>query len=410
MKRIAWWYQLGFVVAGAALIISVPFLVFRTTIGVETLLFLALAVPTGWVRMRFEPSAHLTLTPVLVFTAALSLQPLAAVFIAVFSAVLSATLFARRTWRETLVEVAIEGIPTLLLVAPLTLVLPLAPSHFGEKVLAFIPGFVAFVSARFLLTAAWSHVREGVSVKAFVAGPGRQILTNLPIFALEAVVLTFLATSYSRLGLLALALAVAALVEFYYPYKLLSDQEDAMYASLAMIAQAIDAKDPYTARHSRNVAQLAVRIARELGLDEADVRKIRVGALLHDIGKVGVSGNIIRKPVSLEEHEGIAMRQHPVISAEIMAPVEFLKEASDIVRHHHEHIDGSGYPDGLKGEEIPIGSRVILAADAFDAMTSDRTYRKGRSRDEALKVLAEHAERQFDRKVVMALDAVLRSV
>lgn len=408
MRTFARWYQTSAVIAGAALIVSIVIQAFRSPIEVETLLFLGLAVLTGWVRMRFDPAAHLTLTPVLVFAATLSLQPLAPVLIAAFSAGFSA-LFARKSWRETLAEVAIEGVPALLLVVAFRIVLPFVPSHLGGRILAFIPGLLVFVSVRLLMAVAWSHVREGVSVTSFVAGPGRQILMNLPIFAVEAVALTFLATSYLRLGFLALALAVAALVEFYYPYKLLSDQEDAIYASLAMIAQAIDAKDPYTARHSRNVARLAVRIAREMGLDEADVRRIRVGALLHDIGKVGVSGNIIRKPASLEEHEGIAMKRHPVISAEIMVPVEFLREASDIVRHHHEHIDGSGYPDGLKGEEIPTGSRVILVADAFDAMTTDRPYRKGRSKDDALKVLMEHGGRQFDRRVVRALDSVLRS-
>jgi putative nucleotidyltransferase with HDIG domain len=177
-----------------------------------------------------------------------------------------------------------------------------------------------------------------------------------------------------------------------------------------MIAQAIDAKDPYTAQHSRNVSNIAVRLARAMGLNEGEVRRIRVAALIHDIGEVGVRGNIIRKPGKLDSQEGQAMRKHPVISAEIMRPVEFLGEAAEIVRHHHEHIDGSGYPDGLKNTQIPLGSRVVLVADAFDALTTDRPYRKGRSKHEALEVIAAHEGTQFDSGVVTALKAIVHAL
>jgi putative nucleotidyltransferase with HDIG domain len=235
------------------------------------------------------------------------------------------------------------------------------------------------------------------------------MLSNLGGFGIEAIILAFLAST-GGLGYLGPILIVATLVEFYYPYKLLSDQEDTLLTSLAMIAQAIDAKDPYTAQHSRNVSNIAVRLARAMGLNEGEVRRIRVAALMHDIGKVGVRGNIIRKPGKLDQQEGQAMRQHPVISAEIMRPVEFLGEAAEIVRHHHEHIDGSGYPDGLREGEIPLGSRVVLVADAFDALTTDRPYRKGRSKNEALDVIAAHAGTQFDTGVVSALKVIVQAL
>lgn len=402
-------YRIASIVVGSLLTLSLFMVVSQAAIGKATLVFLGLAIPAAWMRVRFQPAAFLTLTTVLVFTAALLLDSPAPFIIATFSAAISALLIAQRPLGDALAEVAIEGIPALLLTILIGFSLPSGSLSIGEKVIAAAPSLVVFIAARFLLAAGWSYVSDGVRMRSFVAGPGRQILTNLLIFALEATALAFLATSFDRLGYLVPAIAVASLIEFYYPYKLLSDQEDAMYAGLAMIAQAIDAKDPYTARHSRNVADLAVRIAREIGLDESEVRKIRIGALLHDIGKVGVSGAIIRKPTSLEEHEGQAMRRHPTVGAEIMAPVEFLKEASRIVRHHHEHIDGSGYPDGLRGDEIPIGSRVILVADAFDAMTTDRPYRKGRSKEQAIRVLVEHAGRQFDEAVVKALASIQRS-
>ena len=249
----------------------------------------------------------------------------------------------------------------------------------------------------------WAKLPKGWS---FLDAAGWQMLANLGGLGIEALVLGFLASA-GGLGYLGPILIVASLIEFYYPYKLLSDQEDTLLASLAMIAQAIDAKDPYTAKHSKNVSNIAVRLARAMGLDEGEVRRVRVAALMHDIGKVGVRGSIIRKPGKLDAQEGEAMRQHPVISAEIMRPVELLGEAAEIVRHHHEHIDGSGYPDGLKSLEIPLGSRVVLVADAFDALTTDRPYRKGRSKQEALEVITAHAGTQFDATVVAALRSVL---
>lgn len=111
--------------------------------------------------------------------------------------------------------------------------------------------------------------------------------------------------------------------------------------------------------------------------------------------------------MKLDPSEDSLMRQHPVLSADIMQPIELLEEAAEIVRHHHEHYDGSGYPEGRRAEEIPLGSRVILVADAFDAMTTDRPYRRGRSTPEALRVLKEHAGRQFDPVVVRSLEAIL---
>ncbi len=131
---------------------------------------------------------------------------------------------------------------------------------------------------------------------------------------------------------------------------------------------------------------------------------------MHDIGKVGVSAKIIRKPGPLDSAEWDKMKQHPVIGAEIMQPIELLSEAAEIVRHCHEHYDGSGYPDGTRGEAIPLGSRIILVADAFHAMTSDRSYRKARPREEALRELIRCAGKQFDRKVVDAFGSVVDTI
>ena len=227
------------------------------------------------------------------------------------------------------------------------------------------------------------------------------------LLSLVALGLSRLTNIYGNTGYFVLPLAIIALIESYHPFKLLSDQRSVLFASLSMVAQAIDLKDAYTGKHARDASDIAVRLARSLRLAESEVRKIRIAAILHDIGKIGVSGRIIRKPSALNSEEMYAMRQHPVIGAEIMQPVELLTDAAEIVRHHHEHYDGSGYPGALEGDAIPIGSRIVLVADAFNAITTDRPYRKARSKNEALGVLREYSGKQFDPKVVATLEAIV---
>ena len=390
---------------GAFLVLVLPLLVGPRGIDLRILIFLTLAAAAGWVRVNYEPSGRHTLTPVLVFASCLIIQGYAPALIAALAAVVSGAVFARKPWSETLTEVAEESIPALVMVQIFAQMRP-ASDQVPVSALVFLPALFAYFAVRLILAAVRAKTTQGVRLPSFLDAAGWQMLANLGGFGIEALVLGFLASA-GGLGYLGPILVVASLIEFYYPYKLLSDQEDALLASLAMIAQAIDAKDPYTAKHSKNVSNIAVRLARAMGLDEGEVRRVRVAALMHDIGKVGVRGSIIRKPGKLDAQEGEAMRQHPVISAEIMRPVELLGEAAEIVRHHHEHIDGSGYPDGLKSLEIPLGSRVVLVADAFDALTTDRPYRKGRSKQEALEVITAHAGTQFDATVVAALRSVL---
>ena len=390
---------------GVVLLLMLPILVGSRVTDFRILTFLTLAIVAGWVRVNYEPSGRHTLSPVLVFASCLIMQGYAPALIAALAALVSGAVFARKRWSETLTEVTEETVPALIMVLTFTQVRP-GSDQVPVSAIAFLPSLFAYFLVRVVFAAVRARATHGVRLSSFLDSAGWHMFANLGGFGIEALVLAFLASA-GGLGYLGPVLIVASLIEFYYPYKLLSDQEDTLLASLAMIAQAIDAKDPYTAKHSKNVSNIAVRLARAMGLNEAEVRRIRVAALMHDIGKVGVRGSIIRKPGKLDEQEGRAMRQHPVISAEIMRPVEFLGEAAEVVRHHHEHIDGSGYPDGLKGLEIPLGSKVVLVADAFDALTTDRPYRKGRSKQEALDVITAHAGTQFDTNVVDALRSVL---
>lgn len=174
----------------------------------------------------------------------------------------------------------------------------------------------------------------------------------------------------------------------------------------AALARAVDAKDSYTRSHCETVAELSAAIAEDLGFDPRRVLKMRLAGLLHDVGKIGIADAILQKPAKLTDEEFEVMKTHAALGHSILYAAELFDE-SHWVLHHHERIDGRGYPDGLAGDEIPFESRVILVADAFEAITSDRPYRRGRPEADALEELERHAGTQFDPECVGALKRVL---
>ncbi|HEV2056323.1 MAG TPA: HD-GYP domain-containing protein [Methylomirabilota bacterium] len=169
--------------------------------------------------------------------------------------------------------------------------------------------------------------------------------------------------------------------------------------SLLGLANALEAKDEYTRGHSDRVAALARRLALEAGLTVRQAEVIAQSGLLHDLGKIGVPEQILRKPGPLSEEEWAVMRRHPLTGSQIVAPLESFAEGALIVRHHHEREDGSGYPDGLSGETIPLGARVVAVVDVYDALTSKRPYRRALTHAEALERLAAEAGRTLDARL-----------
>jgi putative nucleotidyltransferase with HDIG domain len=172
--------------------------------------------------------------------------------------------------------------------------------------------------------------------------------------------------------------------------------------SIAALAEAIDAKDPYTRGHAQRVANYSVLIAREMGLDAAKCEEIYIAALLHDVGKVGVPDAILNKPGPLTRHEWEIMKQHPVLGAKIMCPIKQLEHVIPGMIQHHELWDGTGYPDGLKGEEISLSARIIGVADTFDAITTDRPYQKKSRDDIAINTIRGFSTKRYDPEVVQA--------
>jgi putative nucleotidyltransferase with HDIG domain len=179
-------------------------------------------------------------------------------------------------------------------------------------------------------------------------------------------------------------------------------------ATIAALSRSIEAKDNYTGHHTERVAAVSIALARRLGYEGADLDAIEIGALLHDVGKIGVPERILQKPDPLDDEEWEIMRKHPILSEYILAEVDLPGIVREIARWSHERVDGKGYPDGLDGNEIPLPARIVLVADALDAITSDRPYRAARHLDAAIAELRANAGSQFCPTVIAALEEIYR--
>jgi putative nucleotidyltransferase with HDIG domain len=198
--------------------------------------------------------------------------------------------------------------------------------------------------------------------------------------------------------------------EFIVQLRQAADQNHELFlGSIRMLAAAIDEKDPYTRGHSGRVAKYSILIAQQLGLNAAELEKIRISALLHDVGKIGVDDRVLKKPGALTNEEYDLMKQHPLKGANIMRPVAQLKEMLPGIELHHEHVDGGGYPHGLSGDEIPLMARIIAVADTLDAMTTNRPYQSAMDLELAMNRILGLANTKFDAAVVDALNRAVRA-
>lgn len=186
--------------------------------------------------------------------------------------------------------------------------------------------------------------------------------------------------------------------------------QDAYLQFVGSLASALDARDQYTAGHSHRVSHLSCAVATSLNLPSADIERIRIGALLHDIGKIGIADSVLQKPGRLTEEEFALVRQHPVIGRRILEAVEGFAPFLAAVELHHENWNGTGYPHGQIAWETPIDARIIHVADAYDAMTTDRAYRRGMTHEKAISILLENAGQQFDRHIVTVFVALPRDI
>jgi putative nucleotidyltransferase with HDIG domain len=191
--------------------------------------------------------------------------------------------------------------------------------------------------------------------------------------------------------------------------RMADELEKTSAATLVALSRALDARDQDTEGHSERVSYLAVKIGQAIKLNETDLHSLRLAALLHDIGKIGIPDAILHKPDSLNEEEWNLMRKHPQTGYNILQNIPFLIPTLDGIRHHHEKYNGKGYPDGLSGDAISLPARILTIVDAYDALTSNRPYRLAFSQEKALEIINQEAGQHFDPKIVQVLAGVLRS-
>lgn len=293
-----------------------------------------------------------------------------------------------------------------------------SPTAFGTLVLAVTAAFAADVAGDLLLSPIPPVLRGTASWRALI-----KTLVPLQVSAipLQVPVVALLAFSYVRLSPWSLVLFVIPAFAAHRLFLLYRQQRETAHelatandrlerANLSFataLVATLDARDRYTAGHSAAVAIYARDIGSRMGLSDEDVRQVYVAGLVHDIGKIGLPPGLLEKPGALTLDERRQMEEHSAIGERILANVADYAEVAAIVRHHHERVDGNGYPDALVGDAIPIISRIIAVADAYNAMTSDRPYRDAMPTRVARLRLAQAVETQFDTSVVAAFEAIL---
>lgn len=217
-----------------------------------------------------------------------------------------------------------------------------------------------------------------------------------------------IALAYIGYGTGAVLLFFGPLLLARYSFKLYVDTKQVYLETIQALTKTIEAKDSYTSGHASRVAEYSVKLAKALNLSDKKIENVKTAALLHDIGKIGIDDSILKKPEKLSVEEYAMIKKHPVIGAEILKDVDFLRKVVKIIKYHHERYDGKGYPDGLKGKEIPIEAYVLSLADVYDAMTTDRPYRPALTKVQALKEIEDNAGTQFEPRAAQAFVQLLK--
>ena len=276
----------------------------------------------------------------------------------------------------------------------------LGPSDFPGVIVQVLIAGLAYTVANALLVGAVFRLAEQAPLPGVVRDALRR--TTVPTIAYSALGL-LIAVLWQEVGPLSLVLVLIPLFVARWAMGQFAAERDAYQATIRTLVQAVETKDAYTRGHSERVARASVMIARRLAMNEDRVNAIEYAGTLHDVGKLGVPTAVLQKAGKLTDDEFDAIKTHPVRGHEIVREIEFLDEALEGIYHHHERIDGRGYPTGLSGAEIPEFARIIAVADAFDSMTSTRSYRGARPVDEAVEELERCKGTQFDPVMVDAM-------
>jgi HD-GYP domain-containing protein (c-di-GMP phosphodiesterase class II) len=364
------------------------------------LIFLATCAEYFVVKLPIG-NASMTVSGGLYFASLILLGPLYGLIVATISLLIADGLLRRRAWYRIAFNISMQSIVLCvggIIFYRMSATYPQVLSSTTEA-LGLLLAAAAFAIIPNVLVSAVVALSEKMSFWTVWRGNHQPLLLNYAAVLPTGLAFAILWLVQPLSVVLTIVPLVAIRQSFEIATRLRHETEEALYALVRVLHE----RDGETADHSEREARYAEKIARRLGLTDDEIRVIVQAARLHDIGKVGVRDSVLRKAGPLTDEEWAEMTKHPVIGSDILNHLSLFRRGAKLVRHHHERYDGKGYPDGLKGEEIPLGSRIIAVADAFDAMISDRPYRKGIPVDEALRRLAAEAGRQFDPVVVGTL-------
>ncbi len=404
-------------------------------LGVGTVVALAALSELLAVRLYFD--GRVSVSFVAAVLAALCFGPPASALVAATIALTGGFLFADRSRQKLMFNFGqqnLAGFSASMGVAGLS------AAGIGQGAAVFVAeGAIAGVIIFGVTTSAVASIVSLTSGRGFFATHRADFAWLLPHYAALGVVAGGLAAIHLRLGLPGVVVLAVPVLLSRYAIKQVVDKtrdnvlrleksnqqlrhayveirgmsqelHDAYTGTLESLVAALDMRDQETRGHSGRVASHSLEMARLIGMgDEEELTMIYRGALMHDVGKIGVPDAILRKPGALTDEEWVFMRKHPAMGYRILAQVPYLRPAARMVLAHHERWDGGGYPRRLKGEEIPFGARIFALADTYDAIISDRPYRNGKSPDEALQEILRCAGTQFDPKVVEAFEALFPS-
>ena len=389
----------------ALFIYLIPSLPLLSNIWLVLIFFLAISVFAEFVPVDLPMAGSITIGFPIDFVIILVYGPVLAMLISAISAIISEALEKKTSWYKIIFNASQYALSVG--VAGLTY-------QYVGGVVGF-QNFFKFALPAALCALSYCVVNSTLVTMVISLSQETRITTvwrlnikeMIPSYLAEAPIGFIMAIVYVDVGIIGILLFFLPLLLARRSFELYTKMRKVYLDTIRALAAAIDAKDPNTKGHSERVAKMSLTLAQELNLSGREIENIEYTALLHDIGKIGIADNILGKVSSLTNKEFDKIKEHTVMGAKIIEPVDFLKNSYKSIYHHHEKYNGKGYPDGLKSEDIPILARIIAVADAYDAMGSDRPYRKKLNKDKILKELKDQSGKQFDPEVVKVLISVL---
>lgn len=368
-------------------------------------LFFVLIAVGEFIAIPISRTVEISLSSVFIFASVLIL-PLPLIALPIWTGLLISQLSRKKIWFKTFfnasgMSVAAFSASFILELFKLPPINEINLAYFGVALLAAAIYFIINTSLVALVVSLVENLSFVDVWRTWSPSP-----INIIPFA-SSILLGLLFAFLYRTNILVAILILPPLVAIYYSFKKNAELQETTRQAVQALANTIDARDSYTFKHSERVAAIAGLVAEKLGLSISEIEIVVTAGRIHDLGKVGVSDQILRRPCKLSDIEWEMIKRHPAQGAEILGALSFFNEEKDIVAAHHEHFNGSGYPDRLEGEDIPLGARILAVADAFDAMRSDRPYRDALSRAETIAVLMEEKHSHFDPEVVEAFLGVL---